>query len=205
MKMWLYPNSYENEVVFSQLKPKCGLLLHFHSNSHWRQGGAAQGRAGFVWDNLQRKYKQRYKQGRVWKHSYPLPCEWREGVTHWKWLVFSPSALPALWSLVGPKMARRKAGKSHGPPCSDTLCQARGVTASGAIQTIPHEPCSCMGQAAEATSWSSSRIHIVASSWRHYSSLAVSRVTNWTGEFYLVANFLLFRFPGSSSIPDWRL
>lgn len=82
------------------------------------------------------------------------------------------------------------------------LLQAQGVTASGAIQTAPDEPCSCTDQTAKGTGWPSTRTRTVASSWRQYSSLALSRFTNSTGEFYLVTNFLLFRFSGSFSIPE---
>lgn len=71
---------------------------------------------------------------------------------HWKRLASSSSALPALWSSVGSKMARRRTGASCGPRLLGCLLQAQDVKASGATQINPGEPCSCMSQAVEATS-----------------------------------------------------
>lgn len=102
-----------------------------------------------MWDGSRRKRKPGYKQGRGWKQYYSLPCE---RLTHWKWLVSSPSALPALWSSVGSNMASRRTGASHGLPLLRRLLQAQGVKASGTTQIIPREPCSCVGQVVEAIS-----------------------------------------------------
>lgn len=124
-------------------------------------------------------------------------------MTHWKWLASSASALPTLQSSAGSRMARRRTGASHGHPLLGCLLQVQGVKASGATQIIPREPAVAWARQLKPPADFTPGLAYLPP---RGANILVSLFPDSPAEqenYIWSLSFLLFRFPGGFSVPEY--